>query len=503
MPLSSTFSAIEGQVSPLNPAVGETLARWVESVPPQAWIVLAVVALLGFVVGKLSGAKKVSAENVSSGQGNREFQWRHEKLVLLERQESERRSRRDALVKWILATLPTLEGKVKMSLSDLAEESREIRQCLGTDYSRFTLLRSRLEEIANGDLSRPEAVQTCLEMAASQLARLESARERMRHVGQVLIKLDESFEQSNPESMKKLTGELNGMKSMLSDGSGDWRVLSCEADRQIRGILSAGGEPEYTPLVDVLLVDGGDTESLVHEEEDSLRRKIDDLLGLLEENGDDPVVFPDPASDLRPSTGFVSAKGMNGHHDRVPPGAGGNARPLPDIPLPEEGSLVLFRSNNAELWGRDVYQGGNQRARAVKVIPDWAEWISIRRLDTGEAVFAPTELVSLSNAEVPGPVGFNGSHEKFYGARHLGMFSDSCPNEVETRFTYGGWGFGHRVSEMNESEEVLQASGWAGREISPETVFEVVIYAELPELSGKDEVLEFAKSNSGLSLGQS
>ncbi|MEM7603089.1 MAG: hypothetical protein AAF357_16960, partial [Verrucomicrobiota bacterium] len=160
-------------------------------------------------------------------------------------------------------------------------------------------------------------------------------------------------------------------------------------------------------------------------------------------------------------------------------------------------------SNRVELWGRTTYQGANQRAREIEVIPDWANWISIERVDTGERVFTSTEGFSLSNSEPPGSVGFNGSHELFYGARHLGLYSDACPNEVETRFTYGGWGFGHRVSEIDDSSDSLQASGWGGEEVSSDTVFEIALHADLPDLTGDDVLLSLSDASSVASTGQS
>jgi hypothetical protein len=96
----------------------------------------------------------------------------------------------------------------------------------------------------------------------------------------------------------------------------------------------------------------------------------------------------------------------------------------------------------------------------------------------------------LRNAQSADPFGFNGSNELFYGARHLGLFSESCPNEVETRFTYGGWGFGHRAREIAPEVEQLQAAGWEGREIPADTVFEIVIHEELPGLGRGDRVID-------------
>ena len=130
----------------------------------------------------------------------------------------------------------------------------------------------------------------------------------------------------------------------------------------------------------------------------------------------------------------------------------------------------------------------------MRATPDWADWISISRVDTGEMIFAPTSIVGFSNNDFHSLTGFNASHELFYGARHLGMFSETVPNEVETRFTYGGWGFGHRVSEDGDESESAQASGWAGKEISAETVFEIVLHQKLPEGAKADQVLQAAET---------
>ena len=130
----------------------------------------------------------------------------------------------------------------------------------------------------------------------------------------------------------------------------------------------------------------------------------------------------------------------------------------------------------------------------MRATPDWANWISISRVDTGEMIFAPTSIVGFSNNDFHSPTGFNASHDLFYGARHLGMFSETVPNEVETRFTYGGWGFGHRVSEDGDESESAQASGWAGKEISADTVFEIVLHQKLPEGAKADQVLQAAET---------
>ena len=229
--------------------------------------------------------------------------------------------------------------------------------------------------------------------------------------------------------------------------------------------------------------------------------------------------FRDPAEFAilkpRPSKGFhdlTGGKGVVGGPSLGNGNGNGNGNvgeislaPLPSIEAQEmvEGgdaveteddesdrSLVLFCSNDVELWGKTVYRGARCRARAIAEFPEWAHWVAIRRLDTGERVFAPLRSPSLRSGQSSDPYGFNGSNELFYGARHLGLFSESCPNEVETRFTYGGWGFGHRAHEIAPEVEKLQAAGWEGREIPADTVFEIVIHEELPSLGDGDRVID-------------
>ena len=83
------------------------------------------------------------------------------------------------------------------------------------------------------------------------------------------------------------------------------------------------------------------------------------------------------------------------------------------------------------------------------------------------------------------PRGFNGTNEQFYGAHHLGIFDESLPQDVETRFTYGGWGFGHSVMGSES-----QASGWEGKRIDGDTVFEIAVFRRMPILGANDRMLD-------------
>ena len=70
------------------------------------------------------------------------------------------------------------------------------------------------------------------------------------------------------------------------------------------------------------------------------------------------------------------------------------------------------------------------------------------------------------------------------------------PVKWETRFTYGGWGFGHKVNGFDDEPDSAppQAAGWEGKEIPSDTVFEIAVHSELPE--GTDEELVISSNGS-------
>ncbi|MCB1236499.1 MAG: hypothetical protein KDM91_15635 [Verrucomicrobiae bacterium] len=148
--------------------------------------------------------------------------------------------------------------------------------------------------------------------------------------------------------------------------------------------------------------------------------------------------------------------------------------------------LVIFRGNDPALWNRDLYRGANHRARALESVPSDARWLRLRRLDTGASVLVEIDHAGLGKEGGAAGFGFNGSNEVFYGARHLGVYSEAVPQDVETRFTYGGWGFGHRAAVAGEG----QAWCWAGIEIPAQTVFEITLYPSRPRPGKNDTALD-------------
>ncbi|MCB1232926.1 MAG: hypothetical protein KDN19_21965, partial [Verrucomicrobiae bacterium] len=149
------------------------------------------------------------------------------------------------------------------------------------------------------------------------------------------------------------------------------------------------------------------------------------------------------------------------------------------------GGLLLFRANDPTLWGTEVFSGANRRARSLEFLPEGLAYLRLRRVDTGEGIVVPIRNEALTDDADGHPRGFNGTNELFYGAHHLGIFDETLPQDVETRFTYGGWGFGHSVLGPEQ-----QACGWEGRPIAPDTVFEITVFRRMPVLDENDRLLE-------------
>lgn len=147
--------------------------------------------------------------------------------------------------------------------------------------------------------------------------------------------------------------------------------------------------------------------------------------------------------------------------------------------------LVLFRANDPAIWGTEVFLGANRRSRSLDHLPEGLAYLRLRRVDTGEGVVCPITDTAITDDGDGQPCGFNGTNELYYGAHHLGLFDESLPQEVETRFTYGGWGFGHSVLGPER-----QACGWEGQPIAADTVFEITVFRRMPVLGDRDRIID-------------
>jgi hypothetical protein len=537
----------------LAATVVESWPEMVDLLSKPVSLAILLAGMVGLIVGwMVRGRESAAAPVLLPSSGNEELRWRHEKLVLTERQQVEKQTRLDAFAGSFSRHATPEAMKAALLVFVLAERVREARQKTGTDLSRMLALRERLEAIPVSDRRETEAVKASARMAELRSGTLEEAREQLRGIGDRILKLEEEVSAGRLE----LTDAENGLRGDLRDIKGEilalpqgWATAGDETDRQIRELLAMVGTAEIGAVRDILLIDGAMTLSLSGSGGIDLAAAVSEVMAALEVRKPEGSMAADATLAAGPVIMAETVNGLPGHGKKggaptfsdVPfisnpflapvveapapvlltPDAGFrdpgdfarnpvrigkgfhdltaddtfSTPPPPAAALPEESAeenraLILFCSNNVELWGRDIYRGAHCRARAIKDFPAWAQWISIRRLDTRERVFAPVRTASLFNGQTSDPVGFNGTNELFYGARHLGIFSESCPNEVETRFTYGGWGFGHRANEITPEVEQLQAAGWEGREIPADTVFEIVLHEELPALGGLDRLLE-------------
>lgn len=508
----------------------KTVEQWLHALTTPFSITLFAIGFFGLFVGWLLGrSARKEREQISppdSGQKS-ELEWRHEKLVLLERQEADLQDRIQELVASIPESDLAFGTELKCRLFGLSEQMRELRQRVGSDLSRLGCVRERLIELRGPEMPRQEAIAMCEEMASAQEARLEEMREHLREPARSIIEITERLDASEAwtaESRDQLVEELSPLQDSIRDLPVDLITLTVETDEQIRDLLKSGGEPEFESLWKVLLVDGAVSSSRENHEY-SPWQQLRAILNRLREWKPAPETPPEPevgfespdvprqyrlALPIRPLTpdqGFqppvqaAAAEHGNGNGNGNGSHAEAGETENKDSEGPESGSLVVFRSNRSEDWGKTFYEGKNRRARSLESVPSWAQWISLQRIDTGERVVVPASSFLTSSDDVSSSHGFNASREKFYGAHHLGVFSDACPNEVETLFTYGGWGFGHRVTESGEGPSDPQASGWAGKEISSDTVFEICLLKELPESAEGDVVLDEESVEAEVSLG--
>ncbi len=140
---------------------------------------------------------------------------------------------------------------------------------------------------------------------------------------------------------------------------------------------------------------------------------------------------------------------------------------------------IIFCSNDPSLWNRTTYQGARSRALALSDLTVTVGFVRVQRLDTGESVLLQAtrdELLGRHSDEIR-PFGFHAGNREYYGARHLGVFDERVANEVETKFTYGGWGFGHgNRSDLGGR----QCAAWAGECIDADTVFQITVFRDRP-----------------------
>lgn len=486
------------------------------------------------VSNEMEGPKiKTSAK---SKQRNEELEWRHEKLALTEQQVSEGHSR---LGDWVNASgkagFPGALAYPGNCLYYLAETVREERNLLGSDLSRFSLINKRISKMGEDLLPgfgegmvpppltawRQEA-ENCLEEIQQHAGVLKSRQKALREILEKISGLEKTIiseNEVNGDFLKKSKSSLEDISSELDNLPGnEAHEITAKLDRQILELLKnppkedgdiilIADDSHFSDLLRILAVDAGQSGNVGKRRLLKVAEQAQEAFAAISIGDEEPDIPPVKEEKklqekAPPAAIFVDENGIDTEplsllpyeepkRKALPPFTAYEPEPEPKEKLDDDFSMVLFCSNKPEWWDSNIYQGSHARARKITEVPGGINWIGIRRLDTGDQVFCRITKDELQGNGEGNPLGFNGSNELFYDAHHLGMFAESCKGDVETRFTYGGWGFGHRVNGFDIEEESgpPQASGWGGKKIPVDTVFEMTVFAELPKDAGESSVI--------------
>lgn len=453
---------------------------------PEFWAPCLLLSLLIFLMGWRLGLSSRRRGDVdghsSSGSGVEPLIWRHEKLVLSERLQVDRETRIESFGSRMLGLMKDPDKdhstlRAELALFLLGERFRDERGRVGTELSRWQAVSSVL---SSSSPPVKDSFNRLRDLVAGLIHQLELSRDCLREAQLIVGSYEETCvlrpEVLTVESMADLISRLRSPGSPLASLD---TVNLTDQFESLRSLFADRQVVEWDPIRKYLLLDGAEATPAPA----SLRSWLRQLTADLGTPDDRPV--PPTGSEIVPLPPESSPQ----QTPPVAPAAGASADSTSTESASAEGDLLIFCSNRVDLWGQEIYRGSRHRARRLASLPEWAQWLSLTRLDTGDRLFVPTSTASLGSCESETSFGFNGTGETYYGARHLGIFSADCPNEIETRFTYGGWGFGHRSGDVALASENLQASGWAGREIPGDTVFAIVLHAALPDLGPKDTVL--------------
>ena len=465
-------------LSPSFAAVAPPSAQ-VDPTDPGLWAILLMLLLITFLLGRrlgLSGRRTGSVGSHPSENSRVDpLVWRHEKLVLAERLEAEREIRVEEFATRVLAELKKTQNhgplRAQVGLFLLTERFREERGRIGAELSRWQAVAAAL---ASANNSPEEAFPRHRDLVAGLIHRLELNRDCLRDAQGVVGSFEETCVGS-PETFTigTLTDLLHRLGSPGSPLANLDTVNLADLIEPLRRLFADSQVADWEPIRKYLLLHGAEVSPATPSLRVWVRQLITDI-----GTTDGPAPPPStPESVLR-----------HGQVTQVNPPAELPAPTSADAPT-SAGYLIVFCSNQVDLWGQDIYRGARHRARRIDTLPSWVRWISLSRLDTGERIFAAAASAAFGSNDSETSTGFNGSGESYYGARHLGMFAADCPNDIETRFTYGGWGFGHRSGDLALASENLQASGWAGREVADDIVFAIALHADLPKLGERDTVL--------------
>lgn len=507
-------------------------------VSPEVYVGYFLAFLIGVVFVLLIPKAKVTEEtkpnkgdakgDLSTGEMRaRDLVWRHEKLILTEQQLAEKQKRLQDLVSQMGEHPEEHDAYAAAALFLVNEAIREERHLTGSEISREDLIAERLadfeEKLFNGNgveekKWRKDAAALREEAGVLQ-SKLTERQGQLRNAFQVMDRAETLLLGGipiggGPAEVRSRLFQARALVERLPEGL---HHEVEENERKVKELLASPPSEAKSDVTkklkrfaDVIAVDGfSATEreqgkagllsaidrAIAAVDSPNGSSKPSPFLGVPEEKDTfrAPVFFDDTAqrelAEIQPGENVFQDDKLD---FPVESEEGEEKDGSEENGLPRDFSQVIFCGNDPSLWNKNVYRAARERARSIEDLPEGIHWLSMKRLDTGERVFCPVTNEELLDGGDGFSSGFNGSNEVFYDAHHLGLFSEECDGEVETRFTYGGWGFGHQVGGFDDVVDTTQSFGWDGKRIPDDTVFEISVYAVLPKTGEKDVVLRKA-----------
>ena len=485
-------------------------------------IVLLTLGIYFYIVYRkksLEAAQKNRLKESVARARSEELQWYREKRFLMERQAAEKQDRIHDLIE---SMRPENAHQLSFPASRvffLAEAIREERQFLGTDISKLSLIDRRLRSLAKECLTRPgkgakaelwlSEVSLCRQAIQGNREDLRKSQNLLRGILNALSEIEEDARKSRlfQEDIPKVIAELEDSKNRMAELPDELKSIARTTGERTQILFRESSL--YLPDLDIHQV----WREQMRLDLFSSKHRSGGREALLEAADEAILAFENAKVDSAlPTEPETMPKAKKKTHDDA--GQPAIAQPISElveqpvepVTFPEKSvpssvwksptgsenrQQVIFCSSDPEIWDSSKNEGDEHCAIELDTLNGDFNWLGVRRCDTGEEVFFELEDVNELKANGNGqPVGFNGSNELFYGARHLGLFSEECAPEVETLFTYGGWGFGHLAASPGDDEEETQFCGWNGTQVPRETVFRFTVYNSLPEGVDPSQVVE-------------
>jgi hypothetical protein len=137
----------------------------------------------------------------------------------------------------------------------------------------------------------------------------------------------------------------------------------------------------------------------------------------------------------------------------------------------DDGWTTVFRSANPAIWNND-FKKGNEVSRSTAGLSNEIKFLRMTMLaKTPRHIIIPMRKDQLNRYWEQGTYGWNGTSQRTWSGRHLGVFVKTRTNArgaIHVGNYYPGWGFGH----VHYGAE--QGYSWHGQRVAP-IAFEIAV----------------------------